>query len=175
MKKVLSLVMAAVLLVGAVFAFSSCTARPEMDLEKAKENLEKEGYSVTYYSGEDEALDVGEAEYLRAYKAAESEDEDSKSLTVIVFESNAVAKAYYESEKAQGEAELESLKAYIKVLKAQLKAGEDDMTEEEIAKIEEEIEEMEEDIKEYKENYVLGRSGKTVWYGDKDAVDASRG
>ena len=50
----------------------------------------------------------------------------------------------------------------------------DELTGEEEDYIKEQIKELEKELEEY-DDYVIGRSGKTVWYGTKAAIEASKG
>ena len=45
----------------------------------------------------------------------------------------------------------------------------------EIKALEDEIKDLEKELEEIKEDYVFGRSGKYVWYGDAKAIEDSKG
>ena len=62
MKKLLSLILAGALLVGAMFALTSCSLfgpKPELDLETAAENLEDAKYAVNYVEADDDEFTGG--------------------------------------------------------------------------------------------------------------------
>ncbi len=84
MKRIISLVLACVLLVGCVFTFASC-AKPNSDPEKAKEALEDADYAVTYVN-EDTPI-------------AGALLPDGVVATIVAFDKNEnyIAITYYES------------------------------------------------------------------------------
>lgn len=86
MKKIFSLILACVLLVGCVFTFASC-AKPNSDPDKAKEALEEAGYEVMLNDSALNAKDV-EATLIAMTK-------DGENYLVVV---------YYEDKDAANEA-----------------------------------------------------------------------
>ena len=169
MKKIFSALLALVMLMGAVFMLASCGAKPELDLEEAEKNLKDKDYSVTYVKEYKE--DPSITATLSAYK---KDGENSYSLYIYEYESSAMAKLYYKQLQAQKEYSIENLKAEIKMLEKYIDLYEDELKSEKIEKLNDEIKDLEEELEEMEE-YVIGRSGKYVWYGDKAAVDASKG
>lgn len=181
MKKTLRSIIALMILLCTVFAISSCVAQPPKDLEKAADNLEDADYNVSYSDDEDE-LSVGIVERLYA------SDEDN-FLMVIVFDNAKTAKLYYNNTKLSLNQQIEEIKSEIEYNKSQIKYYEhilkqydDDLSnseadryEEYIDEYEEEIEDMMEELEELKKEYVLGISGKTVWYGTKQAIKDAKG
>ena len=168
MKRKLAVLLALAMLIGCVALFASCGAKPELDLEKAKDALEDEDYEVYYEDDMSDDVPYIE-EYLRAY------DDDDNSITIIRFADAKTAKLYYQELKLQRDYEIDSLKLEIKALKNQLKKYEDDFNSDEIDEIEDEIKDLEKELEEMKEETVIGRSGKVVWTGTKDAIKASKG
>ena len=164
MKRFFKSLVAILIILSTLLAITSC-ARPTMDLEDAEEALKDEGYSVSY---NDDPSDHDKAEYLRASK-------DDDYIQVYVFETVKAANLYYESLKMSREFEIDSLKHQIKTIKYKLRAFEDDMKSEEIDALEDQLKELEKDLKEMKEDVVIGKWGKTVWVGTKDALKDSKG
>ena len=173
MKKWLSAILCIVTVLMCVLVFASCAAKPELDLETAAENLEDEDYNVQYSDDEDE-LDVNVAERLTASKSNGDDYDDYEYIQITVYKDVKSAKAMYEMLKLQQEVSKKSMKNEIEQLKNKLATYEDDLENEDIDDIEDEIEELEESL-ERLEEIVYGRSGKTVWYGTKDAIDATKG
>lgn len=189
MKKVLSAVLAAVLLVSAVFVFSSCAAKPELDLEKAMENLLNAGYRVTYYGEKNELQSAERSESLYAYKLAGDGSNENEELTVLVYKDASVAKAALNMMKQERAAAIAEIKGEIKRTQAEiayfealLEAHEEDPAvngssstlRDAIREMEDEIDELEEQL-ESEKNVICGRQGKVVWYGTKTAIRDSRG
>ena len=169
MKKILSMFLAVVMIATCIMALASCAPRPLLkDLEKAADNLEDEDYHASYTDDEDR-LGVGMVERL----TASSEDGDDY-LYVVVFETSKLASIAYDEAKLNLEHEKETLKLEIKRIKHILKKFDSDLKSDEIDEYEDELKELEEELEEYK-NFVIGKSGKTVWYGTKDAIKDSRG
>lgn len=164
MKRFFKSLVAILIILSTLLAITSC-ARPNMDLEDAEEALKDEGYSVTY---NDDPSSLGQEEYLRASK-------DDDYIYVYVFETVKAANLYYESLKMSREYTIEALKHQIKTIKYQLRAFEDDMKSEEIDELEDELKDLEKQLKEYKNDSVIGKWGKTVWSGTKDALKDSKG
>ena len=159
--------LAAILMLIMVLSMVSCVARPEMDLEEAKDNLEDEDYRVSYTDDEDD-LDAGYEEMLMASK-------DDDYLYVVKFGDVKSAKLAYEELKLEREAEIDETKLEIKKIEHLLKKYERDLDSDEIDEYEDELKELEDKLDDMKKEFVYGRSGKVVWYGTADAIDASKG
>lgn len=186
MKKTFRSLVAVVLLLCTIFTISSCSlfSRPPRDLEKAADNLEDEDYYVRYYDDEDDIYIPGVVEYLSA-----SDEDGENYLTVLVFKTSKAASLYKQSVKMSLDHEMEEIKNKIeeykheiKMLEYTLKKFDDDLDSDEIDEIEEEIDYYEDRIKEYekelkelKKETVIGKSGKTIWFGTKDALKDSKG
>ena len=95
-------------------------------------------------------------------------------LYVTVYATTKLAKLDYENRKAQLEYYKESLEREIKKIKHILDKLDDELKSSEIDDYEDDLKDLEKQLKEYKE-YVVGISGKTVWYGTKDAIKDSKG
>ncbi len=164
LKKLFVLALALMMVIGLV----ACAPAPEMDLEDAAENLEDEDYLVSYIDDEDD-LSPGRVESLSA------ENDDGDELNVIRFEKSSTAKAFYNYRKVLKSNEKASLKEEIKNLKHLLKNYEDDMKNDEIDDLEDELKDLEKELDKFEEENILGIKGKVVWYGNKSAVEDSKG
>ncbi len=181
------------LLIISVFNFASCSARPELDLEESKENLEDFGYTVRYLSkyqlsqngiyGAENAIIANEKGDFAVIGDILSVNDiqrlSSLSLAVINFKEERYAKIYYDYIKSVYDSSLSLLKSSLEFVKAairehlyqntQLEKNEDSIDE-----IEDSIDEIE-DLIEKMQKYVIGKSGKTVWFGDKQAIEDTKG
>ena len=165
MKKILVVLLALAMLVSCVAIFASCGAKPQLDLEKAKDALEDADYDVSY---EDDMSDY--TPYIEEY--LEAGDDDDNEITIIRFADTKTAKLYYQSLKLERDYDIDTLKLQIKQAKHQLKKYEDDLSSDEIDALEDEIKELEKELEDMKDDYIIGRSGKVVWVGTKDAIKA---
>lgn len=172
MKKIIVTLLAAAMLLSCVFVLASCGGnqgtKPELDLEKAAENLEDADYSVTYSDDEDE-LAVNVAEKLVAY------DDDENAIYITVYKDSKSASIAFDALKL----EIENEKAYtenkIKEIKNLLSKYEDDFEDDdEIEELEDKLKDLEKELEEFEEKYCYGKSGKTVWYGTNKAAKASK-
>ena len=164
MKKFLTLMLAVLMLVSSVVVLSSCGAKPKLNLEKAEEALKDNDYMVSYSDDIDEA---GIEESLSAYKKDDS-------LMIVKFAKSSTAKLYYQQMKMELDYQLESIKLEIKTTKHLLAKYEKDMKSDEIKGLEDELKDLEKELEEFEETYVIGRSGKCVWYGTVDAIKDSK-
>ena len=175
MKRLLSLLLATVLLVGCMFSLIACGnvgPKPELDLDTAAENLEDEDYEVEVIDDADELEELedsamcGVEEYLTAYKRVEKKNGEYKylRLQIIVFEDSKTAKKYFEFIKLRYdmqvyelEQEIEELKDEIKDIEKEIEYVESQMEfmqylmDEFDVDYDDEYEELEEEIDELKE------------------------
>lgn len=171
MKKTLFRIFALVITICTLFSLASCFApKPELDLETAKENLEDADYSVTYTDDEDK-LSVNVVERLTA---SEKDDSDNY-LSVTVYADAKSAKIAYQEMKDYLDYSMAQQKLAIKEIENLLKNYEDDLESDEIDEYEDELKELKKELEEMKDEYVIGKSGKTVWYGTKEAIEKSKG
>lgn len=164
MKNTLKRVLALVLVIACVVPFVAC-AKPKLDLEKAEANLKEEGYTVVYNS---DVKSAGIEATLHATK-------DGKEVSIAKYETTKAAKLAYQSAKLSIENEIEEAKLALKTAKYMLDKFEDDLSDIERNLYEEKVNDLKEDIEELKaELKTIGRSGKYVWSGDKEAIKASK-
>ena len=159
MKKILSLL----LVIASVFAISTslvaCNGpKPKLNFDKAEDNLKDNDYFVEVIDDEDDIIDAyGAYGYMiEKILVAYSEDREDR-ITIIKFKTSKAAKLVWESDGTSGE----------KMYKYLLRKFGDDMEKDEVKALEERIEGYEDNAQ--------GRSGKYVWYGTKDAVEATKG
>ena len=172
MKKILTGLLALVMLMSSVIVLSSCAKKPELDLEDAKKALEEAEYSVNYV---EDSGEPGVVAYLSARKQIESDDEwDYYTVYIVECEKSSTASLLYKNMKMEYDQQIESLKMEIKVNKHMLKTYEKDMKSDEIKELEDDIKDLEKELEEYKKDYVIGKSGKYVWYGDAKAIEATK-
>ena len=169
MKKFITTFLALAMILSCAVVFSSCgifTAKPELDLEQAAENLEDADYSVSYVDDEDE-LSAGVVERLSAYN-------DDDYLTVTVYGDSKSASIAYKTLKSSFEYYVKEMKLEIQRLENVLNKYDKDLDSDEIDELEDEIKELEKELEEL-EDIVIGKKGKTVWSGTKAAVEDSKG
>ncbi len=165
MKKIISALLVFVMLLGCVFTLASCGDKPEMDLEKAKKNLEDAEYNVSYDDDNDSSPEIEKSLY--AYH-----DEDEISITV--YNDTKSARLAYDRSKMEKEFGVQAIEQQIKLMEHYLDEYKDDLSSEEIDEFEDTIKECKKQLEDA-DNYIIGRSGKTVWEGTKTAIEASKG
>ena len=171
MKKILSMLLVVVMLATCIMALSACAPKPALkDLEEVAETLEDADYYASYSDDED-YLSIGVVERLYAY---EEDDDRENTIVIIVYESSKLAKIAYKEAKLNLKNEEKALKLQIKEIETILKEYSGELKSAEIDSYEDELKELEEELELYKD-YVVGISGKTVWYGTKEAVAATKG
>lgn len=165
MSKNLKIALTFTLLLCTIFSLCSCM-RPALNLEKAADKLEDEGYYVGY---DDEASDSNPAfkETLVAY----SEDD---YIYIVKLNHSKAANLYYEQLQMEQDYKIDSLKLEIETLKFEIKKYGDEYDDDVLEAMENKLEDLEEELKEYKEEYRIGKSGKTVWEGTKTAIKDSK-
>ena len=168
MKKILAVVLAAVMLMSVMLTLTSCSLfgpKPDvkMSMKKIAKALEDEDYLVST----EKEPDVMIKQYLSAY----TEDD---SLQIIWFEDTAMAKLYYKELKMDLDHKIESAKLEIKAGEKYLDLYDSDLDDDDAEEREEELEEMEEELEEIK-NICIGRKGNVVWKGTKNAIEDSKG
>ena len=167
MKK-LHLLVVSLLIACMLLSLTSCFAPKPLikDLEQAQENLEDEDF-IALYTDEENYLGYGCTEKLSAY-------DDDDFLYVMVYDSSKTASTYYNTLKAERDAEIAVVKAELKEAKYILKQYEGDMKSNEVDDLEDEIKELEKELEEL-ESVVYGKSGSTIWYGTEKAIEDSKG
>jgi hypothetical protein len=166
MKNIIKKSIALLLVLVSLFIVSSCslfTPKPNMDLEDAEDNLKDEDYFVVY---NDEGS-AGIKENLVAY-------DDDNYLVIIYCETAKMANLQYRYYELNHERQIESYELKIKEYNYILSKFDKDLTSDEIDQKEDELKEIEKKLEELKKNYVIGKSGKIVWYGTKDAIKDSK-
>jgi mevalonate kinase len=171
MKKIISALLVLVMLIGCALTLTSC-AKPELNFEKAKANLEKAGYDVKYSAKASELKSFG---YLGLVEALEAENDDGEEIVIAKFDKTKTAKLYIKEQEMSKDRQIEYIKYEIKAMEHMLRTYEEQYSADEIKELNEERKEAKEALEAMKEEFIVGRSGKTVWYGTKAAVEASRG
>ena len=169
MKKILSSILVFIMLVGCVFTLASCS-RPELDLATAKVNLEAKGFTVILQT---KNLSDGVEQKLTAYDGLYSDE--GQYLNIIVFDNTKTAKIALEQFEIQKKQGKEDLEYQIELTEHLLKTYRDELSTSEIAEYEDNIKEYEDALAAFDDEFILGRKGKTIWYGTKLAIDASNG
>ena len=172
MKKIIVTLLAAAMLLSCVFVLASCGGnqgtKPELDIEKAAENLEDNDYEV-YFSDDEDELEPNVSAKLSA------SDGDENSIYIVTYKDSKSASIAFDELKLQIDYEKKSTENKIKELENLLKKYEDDFEDDdEIEEIEDEIKDLEKELEEFDEKYCYGKSGKTVWYGTNDAAKDSK-
>ena len=171
MKKIISALLVLVMLIGCALTLTSC-AKPELNFEKAKANLEAAGYDVEYSAKAEELKSFG---CLGLVEALEAENDDGEEIVIAKFDKTKTAKLYIKEQEMSKERQIEYIKYEIKAAEHMVKTYKDELSADEIKDYNEKIEEAKEALEAMKEDFIVGRSGKTVWYGTKAAVEASKG
>ena len=166
MKNTMKKILAFILAVCCIFATSSCSPKPDKKLDQAKIKLEMAGYAVSYENSGEYMQDPTIAEYLEAMKGEDY-------LEVYKFNTRKVARLYYKNLKIVHDAEIDSYKTKIKLIEHTLEKFDENLDDADIEWYENQLK-MYEGLLEDAEKTVIGRSGKTVWIGTKDAVKSTK-
>lgn len=169
MKKIISMVLAFVMVLGCVFALTSCFGEePELDFAVAKANLEKAGYEVRI---NDDPYMINEVKSLSA--SYESEDKYYE-LDIVEYKDTKSAKLALEAQELQVKQGIEALELEIEMLEHAMEEYPNDYSSDEIKEMQDDIKDYQEELAEIEDNWVAGRSGTIVWYGHLAAVEASK-
>ena len=163
MKKTIK-ILACILLACCITLTVACggsTAKPELNLEKAKDNLEAKGYRVNLESSGNFIVD-GMIVYC-----LDATNGEGNSITIYEFCSNDIAKSYYKTETYMN-ATLQNHRDFYKAVLADKALT---LTDSEKKRVEEELAYCEEDLAEHE---IIGFSGKFVWIGTKDAIEDTK-
>ena len=163
MKKTIK-ILACILLACCITLTVACggsTAKPELNLEKAKDNLEAKGYRVNLESSGNFIVD-GMIVYC-----LDATNGEGNSITIYEFCSNDIAKSYYKTETYMN-ATYKNHRDFYKALLADKALT---LTDIEKKRVEEELAYCEEDLAEHE---IIGFSGKFVWIGTKDAIEDTK-
>ena len=156
------------LILATLFCITSCGAKPKLDFDKAKDNLEDKDYFVEFTDDEDD-LQYNMAALFGA------ENDDGEYLVMVEYKDLKSAKIAYKQLKLERETELEELELQKKQYKNLLKKYDADLESDEIDELEDMIKELDKKIEQLKKEELFGRSGKIVWEGTEKAVKASKG
>ena len=164
MKRILAAILLVVLTLSTVVLLASCGPKPELDLEDAAENLEDAKYNVIY---NDDSSEAGVEESLRATNKDDF-------LYVTVYADAKLAKLAYKELQMEMKQEKEYYKLQLEYYEHMVDEYGKELESEEEDYYKEAIKEIEEELEKYDE-YVIGRSGNTVWSGTKTAIEDSKG
>lgn len=195
MKKTLIRIFALVLTICTLFSLASCFApKPELDLEKAAENLEDEDYYAGFVDDED-YLEFNMTEMMFAIEKDADFDlddlayvfsdptelgtelivEKTEFLMVVTYADSKSAKYMHDNLKLALDYAVDSAKLNVKAMENTVKEYEDDLDNDDIDNYEDDIKDINKMIERVDEEIVLGKSGNTVWFGTKKAIEESKG
>lgn len=164
MKKTIK-ILACILLACCITLTVACggsTAKPELNLEKAKDNLEAKGYRVNLESDDGFFLVDGMIVYW-----LDATNGEGNSITIYKFCSRNVAKSYYKTETSIN-AMVQTQRDFYKAVLADKALT---LTDSEKKRVEEDIADCEEDLAEHE---IIGFRGKFVWMGTIDAIEDTK-
>ena len=175
--------LAALILIVILVPILLAPPKPNFDLKEAENNLEDKDYTVNTTEYKHPEDSNGRLERL----SATSEDGES-NLEIVIFDNAKLANLYYEECKLEREAkiyiyemqikaqenELKELQTLLSKYGKELSSSEIDDLGDEIAELLSDIKEAKADLKELKNESVVGKSGKKVWAGTKDAIKDSK-
>ena len=156
------------LILATLFCITSCGAKPKLDFEKAKDNLEDKDYYVEFTDDEDDLQ-------FNMVALFAAENDDGEYLAMVEYKDLKSAKIAYKQLKLERETELEEFELQKKQYKNLLKKYDADLDSDEIDELEDMIKELDKKIEQLKKEELFGRSGKIVWEGTEKAVKASKG
>lgn len=161
MKKFLSIFLVLVTMLAVCTSLVACgDPKPQLNLERAEKALEKNGYVVSVKDGDDYSGFMGYA--LEGYLLAHEKDDGDNIIHIYEFKTAKAARLYYNFIKMDYGKGSATYKFYKRCLR---KYG-DDMDKDKRKYIEDYLEELEEEV--------CGRSGRYVWCGTKDALNATK-
>ncbi len=153
-----------------VLTLASCSLfkpKPKTDLEKAAQNLEAAGYTVTLSTKDN---DVGVAKTLYAFKEV---GDTQEFIYMTEWETTKMAKLDHKSNKLDYEEEVEWTELELEVAEYMVEEYSHKLTSEELDGYKNNIKECEEYLEQY-EDISYGRKGKVTWCGTENAIKATK-
>ena len=176
MKKFITAIICVLIAIICALPMVGCSdVKPETDLAVAKANLEEAGYEVMHKVVTD-LDDLVEFAGVKEVIYGDKFDEDGNIISnigIYVFEDEKLAKTYLKEYEVCYEKLVISDKSVVEFYDMFLEKYKDDMSPAKKAELEEERAEYNHYISLY-ENAIVGRSGKIVWAGDIDAINATK-
>ena len=145
---------------------------PELDLEKAADNLEAAGYVVHLF--EITSTGIGVEKELNAYIIEPGSDEGLGMVEIKYFFDEELAELYYERLIRQKSVQRFEIEKELNVLEY-LKKHPEIEYEDRYMDIDEAIEYYEEQLDYVENGYVIGIEGKYVFIGERSAIEATKG
>lgn len=169
-----------------IFSMNKESTQPDLNLDRAADNLEVRNYTVSYIDDEDElAVGVEERLYAKTEPQINADNFENEEeylnyletyipewIEIVVFENTKTAKLYYKSLKLERDCELKALKLKLKEYRHILDEYSKDLDDDEEEYYNNYISDLNKQIGKW-ENYVIGRKGNTVWCGTKQAMQDS--
>ncbi len=191
MKKIFMAIALLTVTLGMMLSFCSCTLptaqqqnteeevddgskapKPELDLSDAQDNLEDEGYEVQYITDLEE---MGNSEMVGITSLLFANDGD-EGLNIYVCDTEEMAKYVFEQYRLMVKKQAIDMKYNIEIGKHLKENNKKEFTDSEYEALKDSIDSYEEQYERFEDDeYVVGRSGKKVWFGTKTAIDASKG
>ena len=173
MKKLWKTLLSCLLMIVAVLSICCCSSKENLNIDKAKNSLEKANYDVEFISNPDPYdIDISFTNAIDKYLFAEGIH--GEEICMILFDSEGMAKKYYKTLSLEIEYEISSIKADIKAYEYYLKHYKNKIKSDERNDIEDYINESRKELEDFKEEYAFGRSGKLVWFGNVDAINDAK-
>ena len=193
MKKIISMILALVMIVGGMFALTSCGSDPELDFaalraafEKANDNIckvnsynpenPKTSSNIALYKIEEvtNPSDPSLEKYMLITRSNPDDSAYYEFLYVYVYKDSSSAKVKLEEIERQREADRERLEAEIEICKhftaeeyeAKITADQRNMYKNNLTKYESDLI--------YIDYTSCGRDGNIVWYGTEVAITQSK-
>ena len=161
MKKLAKIFAVVLVCALAITALVACAPVPNLDYDKAKENLEKNGYVVTGYKD-----GTGDIQATLTGTNAKSGD----AVEITWFNDADAANQYYEDTKKDFEDAKKEMQAQLDEMKA--KIGELEGSAKEAAQAL--YDTLKEQFNKMFDNAVIGKSGNVVYSGTKAGIKATK-
>lgn len=175
MKKLVKIFAVVMVCALALTAFVACAPTPNTDYDQAKENLDKNGYTVraakegdtgseSYFEmyAEQYGIDASDIEAM-LYGVKGEDEESGDTVGILWLKSADAAKKAYKKLEEQMDTAKKAMKALKDLLDA-MPAGDD----------KDEAKKEYEAAKEILDNMVIGRSGNVVYQGTKAGIKATK-
>ena len=170
MKKIFSLLLAVVMVVGCMLTVTSCGAEPELEFTVAEAHLKLAGYSVQTAYTPEQAKEFG----LGIVKGISARNSDTDDFLMIgEFDSSSTAKLFVEEYEMNIKHKIEQYEISIESYEHMLEEYGSQLSSSELQQYNESLANARKSLATY-ESAIVGRSGNIAWYGTEAAIEASK-